>query len=105
MKTLKKVYYHQIEKIKDILKVDSLFCIPIFQEWLSDKEINKIKMDNFLSVGKRNFDWYFSENNWNKYLEEIKNVYFSKKILDNNNFEYLDFFDELDLYLFTVKNV
>jgi hypothetical protein len=32
MKILEKVYYHQLEKVKDILKVEKLFCIPVFQE-------------------------------------------------------------------------
>jgi hypothetical protein len=61
-------------------------------------------MDNFLSVWKRNFDWYFSENNWNKNLEKLENVYFSKDILDYNEFEYLDLLEELELYIFILKN-
>lgn len=104
MKTLKKVYYHQLEKVKDILKVEKIFCIPVFQEWFSEDEIEKIKMNNFLTVWKRNWDWYFSEDNWYENIEKINNVYFSKNILNSKKFEFLDFLDELELYIFTNKN-
>jgi len=99
MEILKKVYYHQLEKVKDILKVKEIFCIPVFREWLSEKEIDEIKMNNFLTVWKQNFDWFFSENNWYKIIEKIENVYFSKKLLENK--KYLDYIDELKLYMFT----
>ena len=104
MKTLKKVYYHQLEKVKETLKVEQLYCIPVFQESLSEKEIENLKMDNFLSVWRRNFDWYFSENNWNIQTEKLENIYFSKEKLDHEKFEYLDFIDELEIYMFTPKN-
>ena len=48
MKTLNKVYYHQLEKVKDILKVKEIFCIPVLGEWLSEKEVDEINMDNFI---------------------------------------------------------
>ena len=105
MRTLKKVYYNQLEKVRDILKVEEIYYIPVFEEWLSEDEIEKIKMDSFLSVWRKNFDWYFSKNNWNKILEKLKNVYFSKYNLDNKKFKYLDFLDELELYMFIWKNV
>ena len=99
MEILKKVYYHQLEKVKDILKVKEIYCIPVFREWFSEKEIKEIKMNNFLTVWKQNFDWFFSENNWYKIIEKIENVYFSKKNLENKN--YLDYLEELKLYMFT----
>jgi len=105
MKTLKKVYYHQLEKVKDILKVKEIFCIPVFQEWLSEKEIDKIKMDNFLTIWRKNFDWYFTEDNWNNNIEKFENVYFSKYDLKNKNLEFWDFIDELQLYMFIETNV
>jgi len=104
MKILNKVYYHQLEKVKDILKVKEIFCIPIFQEWLSEKEIDEIKMDSFLTVWKRNFDWYFSENNWSNNIEKIENIYFSKNFLKSEKLKYLDFLDELKLYIFIENN-
>ncbi len=104
MKTLKKVYYHQLEKIKDTLKVREIFCIPVFQEGLSEKDIKKINMNNFLTVWRRNFDWYFSENNGSKQIEKLENIYFSKSVLVGQEFEYLDFLDEVELYMFIEKN-
>ncbi len=104
MKILNKVYYHQLEKVKDILKVKEIFCIPVFQERLSEKEIDEIKMDNFLTVWRRNFDWYFSENNWSNNMEKFENIYFSKKNLKSKKLEYLDFLDELKLYIFIENN-
>jgi len=104
MKVLKKVYYHQLEKVKDILKVKEIFCIPVFQEWLSEKEIDKINMDNFLMIWRKNFDWYFSEDNWNDNIEKFENVYFSKYNLKNKKLEYWDFIDELQLYMFIETN-
>lgn len=100
MKTLKKVYYHQLEKVKDILKVKEIYCIPVFGEWLSEKDINKIDMDNFIFPWKRNWDWYFSEDNWNKYIEKLENVYFSKEPLEELLYEYIDYFPDVDLYMY-----
>jgi len=104
MEILNKVYYHQLEKVKDILKVKEIFCIPVFQEWLSEEEIEKIKMDQFLTVWRKNFDWYFSEDNWYSNIEKFENIYFSKYELKDKKIEFLDFIDELELYIFIENN-
>lgn len=103
MEILNKVYYHQLEKVKDILKVKEIFCIQVFQEWLSEEEIEKIKMDQFLTVWRKNFDWYFSEDNWYSNIEKFENIYFSKYDLKDKKIKFLDFIDELELYIFIEK--
>lgn len=100
MKTLNKVYYHQLEKVKDILKVKEIFCIPVLGEWLSEEEVDEINMDNFIFPWKRNWDRYFSEDNWCKYIEKYQNVYFSKKPLEDFLYEYVDYFPDVELYLY-----
>ncbi len=103
MKTLKKVYYENLEKINGVINVKELYCLPVFQEWLNDNEIEKIDMQSFIFAWKSNFDWYFSEKlNHNK-LEKINNVYFSKTILNKNKYEILDFISEINVYIFILK--
>ncbi len=100
MKTLNKVYYHQLEKVKDILKVKEIFCIPVLGEWLSEEEVDEINMDNFIFPWKRNWDRYFTKDNWSKYIEKYQNVYFSKKPLEDFLYEYVDYFPDVELYLY-----
>ena len=100
MKTLNKVYYHQLEKVKDILKVKEIFCIPVLTAWLSEQEAEEINMDNFIFPWKRNWDRYFTKNNWSKYIEKYQNVYFSKKPLEELFYEYIDYFPDVELYLY-----
>lgn len=100
MKTLKKVYYHQLEKVKDILKVKEIFCIPVFWEWLSEEEVDEIDMQNFIFPWKRNWDWYFTKDNWNKYIEKYENVYFSKEPLEELLYEYIDYLPDVELYMY-----
>jgi hypothetical protein len=98
MKILKKVYYHQLEKVKDILKVKEIYRMPwIIHEEELEKEIN---MDEFIFPWKRNWDFYFSSNNWNKNLEKIENVYFSKNDLDKWKYEFIDYFPDVDLLMY-----
>ena len=77
--------------------------MPIFQEWFSEKEIEKIDMKNFIFVWKANWDWYFLEKIENKFLEKVEDIYFSKKELNKKEFNYLDFISEIWVYLFTKK--
>lgn len=103
MKTLKKICYDEIEKINWVIKLEKIYCLPVFQEWLSEKQIEKIDMQNFIFAWKRNWDWYFLDKIKNKYIEKIENVYFSKNELDSNEFEYFDFISEIWIYLFLKK--
>ena len=97
MKVLKKVYYHQLEKVKGILKVKEIYCMP----WLIEaEEWDDLNMDNFIFPWKRNWDWYFSNDNWNEDLEKLENVYFSKDPLEELLYEYIDYFEEVDLYMY-----
>lgn len=97
MRTLKKVYYHQLEKVKDIIKVKEIYCMP----WLiEEEEWDKLNMENFILPWKRNWDWYFSNDNWNEWLEKLENVYFSKKPLEELLYEYVDYFPDVDLYIY-----
>ncbi len=97
MKVLKKVYYHQFEKVKDILKVKEIYRMP----WLiEEEEWDNLNMDNFIFPWKRNWDWYFSDDNWNKWLEKLENVYFSKEPLEELLYEYVDYFPDVDLYMY-----
>jgi len=97
MKILKKVYYHQLEKVKDILKVKEIYYMP----WLTEEEEEgNLNMDNFIFPWKINWDWYFSDNNWNKWLEKLENVYFSKEPLEALLYEYVDYFPDVELYMY-----
>ncbi len=97
MKILKKVYYHQLEKVKDILKVKEIYCMP----WIiEEEEWDKLKMDEFIFPWKRNWDWYFSSDNWNEWLEKYENVYFSKEPMEELLYEYIDYFPDVDLYMY-----
>jgi hypothetical protein len=58
-------------------------------------------MKNFIFVGKRNRDWYFTERTNDVRCEEIQNIYFSKdNLISNNKLEYLDYIPEVDVYMF-----
>ncbi len=97
MKTLKKVYYHQLEKVKDILKVKEIYRIP----WLiEEEEWENLNMNDFIFPWKRNWDWYFSSDNWNQNIEKFENVYFSKEPLEELLYKYVDYFPDVDLYLY-----
>lgn len=97
MKTLKKVYYHQLENLKGVLKVKEIYCMP----WLIEaEEWDKLNMDNFIFPWKSNWDWYFSDDNWNKGLEKYENVYFSKELLEDCLYEYVDYFPDVELHMY-----
>lgn len=97
MRILKKVYYHQLEKVKDIIKVKEIYCMP----WLiEEEEWDKLNMENFIFPWKRNWDWYFSNDNWNEWLEKLENVYFSKNPLEELLYEYIDYFPDVELYMY-----
>lgn len=97
MKTLKKVYYHQLEKVKDILKVKEVYRIP----WLiEEEEWDNLNMNDFIFPWKRNWDWYFFTDNWNQDIEKLESVYFSREPLEELLYEYIDYFPDVDLYLY-----
>ncbi len=98
MKILKKVHYHQLEKVKNIIKVKEIYCMP----WLIHEEEleQEINMNEFIFPWKRNWDWYFSSDNWNKDLEKMENVYFSKEPLEELLYEHIDYFPDVELYMY-----
>ena len=98
MEILKKVYYHQLEKVKNIVKVKEIYCMA----WLIHEEEleQEINMDEFIFPWKRNWDWYFSSDNWNKDLEKMENVYFSKEPLEELLYEFIDYFPDVELYMY-----
>jgi len=100
MKTLKKVYYHQLEKVKEILKVKEIYCMAWLTQTEEVIEWDNLNMDNFIFPWKRNWDWYFSDNTWNKGLEKLENVYFSKNTLEELLYEYVDYFPDVELYMY-----
>jgi len=103
MKTLKKIYYDEIEKINWIVKLEKIYRLPVFQEWFSEKQIEQIDMKNFIFAWKRNWDWYFLEKVENKFIEKVENIYFSKNELNSNEFVFFDFIYEIWVYLFLKK--
>lgn len=100
IKILKKVNYNDLENYTKIIKVKYLYCLLIFQEWLTDDEIENLDMTNFVFPWKRNQDWYFSEKIDDDRWYELKNVYFSKEPLEDLLYEYLDFLPDVDLYMY-----
>lgn len=103
MQTLKRVLYENLEELKEITRIEKIFRIPVFSAWLSNVDIDSIDMKNFVFPGKRNYDWYFSEKSNNKVCEEWRNVYLSKTYLEDVKYEYLDFIEEVDVYMFIEK--
>lgn len=100
MKILKKIYYHDLEKLKETIKVEKIYCLPVFGEGLTEEEIEKIDMKNFIFPWKRNWDWYFTEKINDKRLEKYTNVYFSKEPLEECLYEYVDYLQDVELYMF-----
>jgi len=100
MKTLKRLNYNDLENYTEILKVKYLYCLLVFQEDLTEEEIDKLDMTSFVFPWKRNWDWYFSEKTNDARWYDLYNVYFSKEPLDNLFYEYLDFLPDVDLYMY-----
>lgn len=98
------IRFHDLKNLKKSIKWEKLYLLPVFSEWFTKKEIDKIDMDNFLFPWWRNRDWYFAKKIDDERCEEINQVYFTKKELNKNKFEYLDFIPEIDVYIFTKKN-
>jgi len=93
-----------LRELKEPIKWGKLYFLPIFSEWFTENEINKINMQDFLFPWWRNRDRYFAKRIDHERCEEINEVYFTKKQLNINKFEYLDFIPEIDVYIFTKKN-
>lgn len=100
MQTLKRVIYDTLEELNETTRIERIFRIPVFSAWLTDDEIDRIDMKNFVFPGKRNYDWYFSEKTDSEICEEWSNVYLSKTYLEDNKYEYLDYVEEAEVYMF-----
>ena len=103
MRKCKKIFYDDLEDLKEIIKVEKLYCLPILWSGLTEKEIDKVDMKYFIFPWKRNWDWYFTEKIHDNRCETLENIYFSKEILDNNQFEYVDCVPETEVYMFKEK--
>jgi len=98
------ISFDVLKNLTKPMKREKLYFLPIFSQGFTENEINKINMQDFLFPWWRNRDWYFAKKINDERCEEIKEVYFTKKQLNTNQFEYLDFIPEIDVYIFTKKN-
>jgi hypothetical protein len=100
MEYLKTVNYKQLENLRELTKVEKLYCLPINWLWLSQKQVDKIDTTDFIYPWKRNRDRYFTKKIECKWLEELKNVYFSKERLEELLFEYVDYIEETETFIY-----
>lgn len=100
MKYLKTINYKQLDKLKELTKVEKVYCLPVNWLWLSEKQVNKIDTTDFIYPWKKNWDMYFTKKIKIKWLEELKNVYFSKVRLEESFFEYIDYIEETETFMY-----
>lgn len=98
------ISFHDLKDLKKPIRWEKLYLLPIFSEWFTEREINKIDMEDFLFPWWKNRDRYFAKKVEDNRCEEINEVYFTKEQLNLNKFEYIDFIPEIDVYIFSKKN-
>ncbi|NDK08820.1 hypothetical protein EOM39_06290 [Candidatus Gracilibacteria bacterium] len=53
MKYLKTINYKQLDKLKELTKVEKVYCLPVNGLGLSEKQVNKIDTTDFIYPGKK----------------------------------------------------
>ena len=104
MKTLNKISYNELTDLKNDIYVKKIYCLPVLLYWLNEEEIYNIDTKGFIDIWRKNWAWYFSEENNNESLEEMENILFSIDERDRENFEFLDYLEELWVYMFIDMN-
>lgn len=103
MKRRKRISYNELQEINEVIRLDSVFCLPVFREWISTEQTDKLIWESFIEVWKSNWDWYFLNPVNHKYCQEVIWVYFSKIPLRNTIYDILDYLPGLKIYMFTRK--
>lgn len=103
MRILKTINYIQLESLKELTKVKKVFCLPVLWEGISEEEVDKLDMENFIHVWKKNWDWYFTKKVDDERCEEFNDVYFSKVPLRDTLYDFWDYIIETDTYIYLKK--
>lgn len=100
MEYLKTVNYKQLENLRELTKVEKLYCLPVNWLWLSEVEAEKVDMTDFIFTWKRNWDRYFTKKVDCEWLEKMENVYFSKEPMEELLYEYIDYIEETETFIY-----
>lgn len=104
MKIVNKLSYRSLKTIKEDFKVKKIYCLPVFWEWITEKELENIDETRVLFWWNRNWDWYFPEQVNDSRCEEFRNIYFFKeRLIDESSFEWIDYEPVYGFHLYLKK--